>query len=189
MKKLSSMMKLLTIVAVCSFLILPAVSSADQVFGPVECRLGTTTETFYLGAGARSFSAAPNLKSLSISVQNGSQKDKDRVSSAYVTVNGEDIFVPSNFNQNVASLIKTVDVSDPAMSAIAMEVKVKGKKAGRLFVTVKAIYEEVLDFMWCLDTDGDLIGGNITGMGTVSTQPPINPLGTWVPVCGDFDDM
>jgi len=184
MKKLSSMMKLLTIVAVCSFLVLPAVSSADQVFGPVECRLGTTTETFYIGAGARSFSVAPGLKSLSISVQNGSQKNKDRVSSAYVTVNGEEIFVPNNFNQNVSSLIKTVDVSDPAMSEIALEVKVKGKKAGRLFVTVEAIYEEA-PVTWYLDTDYDGLGGRIEGMGTASTPPPTDPRGMWVRQGGD----
>ena len=99
MEKLSSRMKFLAVVAVCSFLFLPAVSSADEVFGPVDFGVGTHTETFYLGARAMSFSAPPALKSLSISVQNGTRKDKNRVSSAVVTVNGEEIFIQKDFNQ------------------------------------------------------------------------------------------
>ena len=188
MKKVSSSIKFLAVVAVCSFLFLPAVSSADEVFGPVDFGVGTHTETFYLGARTMSFSASPSLKSLSIAVQNGTRKDKERVSSAVVTVNGEDIFIQKDFNQNVSSLIKTVDVDDPAMTEVVMTVKVRGKKTAMLSVSVTAIYEEALDFPWYLDTDGDLIGGFIMVMGTATTPPPQDLRGTWVPVGGDMDE-
>ena len=75
MKKVSSRMKLLAIVAVCSFLVLPGVSPADQfkVLGTVEFGPGSNTETFYLGSQIMTFSAiaAPALKSVSVAVRNG----------------------------------------------------------------------------------------------------------------------
>jgi hypothetical protein len=189
MEKLSSRMKILAVVAVCSFLFLPAVSSADEVLGPVDFGVGTHSKTFYLGAVAMSFSAPPALKSLSISVQNGTRKDKDRVSSAVVIVNDEDIFTQKDFNQNVSSLIKSVEVDDPAMTEVVLAVKVSGKKTARLSVSITAIYEEtappVLDVIWYLDTDFDGLGGRITGMGTADTPPLPDSRGMWVLQGGD----
>ena len=192
MEKLSSRMKILAVVAVCSFLFLPAVSSADKVFGPVDFGVGTHSKTFYLGAVAKSFSAPPALKSLSISVQNGTRKDKDRVSSAVVIVNGEDIFIQKDFNQNVSSLFKTIDVDDPAMSAVELSAKVKGSKNAKLSVTVTAVYEDsapptpVVQVPWYLDTDGNKVGGPIMAMGTSDTPPPFDPRGEWVRDGGDY---
>jgi hypothetical protein len=193
MKKLSSRMKFLAVVAVCSFLFLPAVSSADEVFGPVDFGVGTHSKTFYLGAKTMSFSAAPALKSLSISVQNGSGKAKDRPSSAVVTVNDEDIFVQKDFNQNVtpSSLIRSILVDDPAMDRVEVKVKVNGRKDTRLSVTITAIYEEtappVLSVPYFLDTDvpPNYWGGPITAMSTIDTLPPFDPRGIWVLNGGD----
>ena len=219
MKKLSSSMKFLAVVAVCSFLVLPAVSSADdfKVLGTVEFGPGSNTETFYLDSQPMAFSAtaAPVLKSISVAVQNGSGKGhvkkghddkfekkstvrkkqnkwskKDRVSSARIAVNGEVIFEPKDFNHNVSSLIKTINVNDPALSMVELSAKVKGSKNARLSVTVTAVYEAsapppVVQVPWFLDTDGNGVGGPIMAMGTMDTPPPFDPRGVWVKTDGD----
>jgi len=211
MKNLSSMMKILTVVAVCSILLLPAISSADEtrVLGTVEFGPGSHTETFYLGSQAMAFSAVPVLKSLSVSVQNGvraGQKgnmndgrkgiedaqagwDKNsRVSSAKIVMNGEVIFEQKDFNQKVSSLVKTMDVDDPGISAVDLSVKVNGNKNARLTVTVTAEYEQpAIPMAWFLDTDvpPNGRGGPIMAMGTVDTPPPPDPRGVWVPLGGD----
>ena len=189
MRVISSKMKFLILVTLCSFLFAPAVSSARVVvLGTVDFGPGEHATTFDLGAKAMFLKASPVLKSLSISIQNGSQKGKDRASSAVVSLCDEEIFVQKDFNQNVSSLIKTMDVADPTMDKVELDVNIKGNKNSRLYFTVSAIYEEVADVPWFLDTDvpPNGIGGPIMGMGTIYSPPDPDPRGIWVPVGGDI---
>jgi hypothetical protein len=194
MKKLTGKMKILALISLCSLLILPAISSAKEVvLGTVDFGPGNHTETYYLGAKAAGnmfLMASPVLKELSVEVQNGTQKDKDGVASAVISVNGDEVFIQKDFNKsdrNVSSLVRTIGVDDPEMSEVELEVKVNGSKKARLSVTLSAIYEEVADVPWFLDTDvpPNGIGGPIMGMGTINTPPPLDPRGIWVPVGGD----
>ena len=192
MGKLSSRMKFLTLVAVCSFLFLPAVSTAGEVpLGTLEFGVGLDTKYLELDAPT----ATSVLKELAVSVQNGSRKGKDRPSSAVVTVNGEEIFGQKNFNQNTSasSLLKTVLVDDPAISEVEVTVKINGRKGVRLSVSITAIYEEsappdiATPCVWFLDTDmpPNYWGGPIPGEGTTDTPPEFDPRGIWVRTGGD----
>jgi hypothetical protein len=195
MRVISSKIKILILVTLCSFLFAPAVSTAREVvLGTVDFGPGSHTTTFNLGSKA-TFNLGANavfltdssvLKSLSVSIQNGSQKGKDRASSAVVSLCDEEIFVQKDFNQNVSSLIKTMDVVDPTIDKVELDVNIKGNKNARLYFTVSAIYEEVADVPWFLDTDGNGIGGPIVGMGTIDSPPAPDPRGIWVPVGGDI---
>ena len=189
MDKISAKMKILTLVAICSFLILPAISAAGEVeLGTVEFGPGDHTESFSIGAKTMYMTASPALKSISVSVQNGTKRGKDRVSSAVVSVNGEELFVQKNFNQNtVSSLIGEINVTDPAMDNVELSVRVKGRRDARLYITVTAIYEEFANVPWFLDTDNppNGIGGPIMAMGTIDSPPPLDIRGIWVPVGGD----
>lgn len=193
MKKLSSHLKVTALFAVACFLMVPATSAAYEYreLGTVEFGPGVQTEVFNLGANARtmSFTTGSDLKSLIVSVQNGSERGKDRVSSAVVSVNGEEIFTQKHFSQNVSSLTRTIEVNDPWMSEVVMTVKVNSHKNAHLFVTLTGVYENsVPQIPWFLDTDvpPNYIGGPIVGMGTFDTQPPPDPRGIWVLVGGDI---
>ena len=192
MKKLSSQLKILALVAVICFLMVPAASAAYEYkeIGTVEFGPGIQTEVFQLGTSATrvSFNTGSDLKSLIISVQNGSERGKDRVSSAVISVNGEEIFAQKHFSQNVSSLTRTIDVNDPGMSELVMTVQVNSHKNAYLSVTVTGVYENTSpQIPWFLDTDDppNYIGGPIIGMGTFDSPPPRDPRGIWVLVGGD----
>ncbi len=192
MKKLSTKMRILILVATCSLLLLPIISQADEYWelGTVEFGPGTNTKTFSLVRGAMTMTATPDLKSIIISAQNGTNKGKDRVSSAVVSLNEQEVFSQKHFNQNVVSgLSRTITIGAPDLEEVVLTAKVNGRKNARLFVTVTAVFEEtVRTMMWFLDTDvpPNGMGGPISGMGTEDVAPPPDPRGVWVPIGGDI---
>src|SRR5215813_6350032 len=62
-----------------------------------------TVQTFSLPADA--------IAPFSVFIENGTREGSNRVSSATIKLNGTDLFTPSDFNQNVSSLTKSVSLT------------------------------------------------------------------------------
>ena len=101
-----------------------------EVLSPITCTRSTgapVTETFTF----------PGLAgAATVKLCNGSLEDDsiERVSSSTVSVNGQEVFGPSNFNQNVDYLETQVTLSEGQNT---LEVVLKGKPGGQVTIQIR----------------------------------------------------
>jgi hypothetical protein len=128
-------------------------------------------------------------KTLSLSVVNGSGKNKVKVSSAKIFINGKQIFTPSDFSAGKAikNVLKQIEVG-PDLDKVDVDVEVKGKKGSEITLTITGIYEDVepplVIVIFFMDGDMDGIGGDVSMPGDINNPPD----GPWVLVGGDCND-
>ena len=183
-EKMKSAIRLFMIFAVCGALMLPGTVMADEfkVVGKMKMGPGKHGKALGLEKGA---------KALSISLVNGSGKDRIKVSSLRVVINDEEIFSPSEFSAGkktkLASANKTLEIG-PDMDMVDVDVEVGGRKDSEVTLTVTAVYEEtgppVVLVMYFMDGDGDGVGSDYSILGDMYNPPD----GPWVLVGGDCND-
>jgi Peptidase family M23 len=126
--------KTLLIILISIFLLIPLAATTSHATVDVVCFEGE----FIRGAGKpitelRTF---PGISSpATVKLWNGGAQDSDteRVSSSTVTLNGNVIFGPSNFNQNVTHLEETVILNEGDNN---LEVLLKSKPGGKIRVEI-----------------------------------------------------
>src|SRR5215813_14913447 len=117
--------------------VLPASSSSTQttetfnVYGPQRF----TRLTGQAVNNVQNFSLpADAIAPFSIQVENGAPEGSNRVSSATIKLNGADLYTPSDFNQNVSSLTKTVTLT----ATNTLEVKLTSAAGSYLTISLTA---------------------------------------------------
>ena len=100
----------------------------DSVFGPQRFNRTKGAPNEY----ADSFAGVAGVAS--IKIKNGNDKGRNRISSAYILINGEQIFGPSDFNQKVDSLTKTIELT----TQNSISVKMKSKPSSYITIEIMA---------------------------------------------------
>ena len=130
------MKSLLIILAILIGFFIPAPSGAAVLVQLLD-------QTFIRGTGEprTEFSSFPSGNGqVTISLLNGAaNSDRDRVSSASIEINGQVIFAPSNFNQNVSSLQKIIPF---ASSGNSLSVNLNGKPGSQIRIKITQQVEE-----------------------------------------------
>jgi Glucodextranase, domain B/K319L-like, PKD domain len=101
------------------FTVSPAIAQTDVLFGPdtfVRGKGKPTTET-------RSFNLNGFRPPFTLHLQNGGEDGSNRVSSASVWLNGQLLFDPSAFSQQVAGHDVPVDLTDPSTLQVSLASK------------------------------------------------------------------
>ena len=137
MKKISSKMKILLVMAICAAMMVPSMAFANQTIGPGWSRTLHPGELILDWTGNGS-----NLNTINFKVDNGSNGD-NRVSSVKVTLlddNGKVkvvIISPNKFNQDIASgsgVLNRATLDGILNPKIC--IKVNGKKSNFIKLTV-----------------------------------------------------
>jgi|GEM_PF-5530874 len=192
------------------------VKAVDEVstIGTMVAGQGATSKTFLISE------AAPRggvLKNLTITVNNGSQvpalargnpaygsrhsrpprsffvnSPRTMVASATVTVNGEKVFLPRDFNANVVTLTKTLSELPEGLSEVALLTEINGNEGSFLTITLTGLFEVSesgrVRIPWYLDRDGDGFGMVFLGSYYPDSPPVLPSLYTAVTVKGDCND-
>lgn len=191
-----------------------AAVEAVRTIGTMVAGQGVTSDTFLIS------DAAPYggiLKNFTVTVNNGSQvpvlargnqglgskhpdpsrsffvnSPRTMVSSATVTVNGEPVFVPRDFNARVVTLTKTFSEFPEGLSELALLSEIDGNESCAITITVTGIFEvpesERIPIRWYLDRDGDGFGRVPLGLSYPDSPPVVSPLYTAVTLGGDCND-
>ncbi len=150
------------------------------------------------GTKALTFAVTGSPESVSLKIVNGSAKGVDRVSSAVITLNGEQLYSQKDFNQNVASLVMSLGKDLLKAESNKLEVSVQGRAAAFLKVTIEAAYPDVIiatppppppapvpTVAWYFDADGDGFGAGTPTMLPVGAPSPGL---SWTTQAGDCND-
>jgi hypothetical protein len=152
-----------------------------------------------IGPGTKvvDFAVPGSPESVSLKIINGSARGVDRVSSAVVTLNDRKLYTQKDFNQNVSSLVMSLDKELLKAEGNQLKVKVEGRPAAFLKVTIVASYPAVIIapqppppaplnlVAWYLDNDGDGFGAG-TPIMLAAGEPA--PGSNWTTQGGDCDD-
>ena len=158
MKKLSSKMKVVLILAICAAFILPSVALAGEVSNPLVTNLKLKRGKYKLPGdipvefAKSSASMMLNEKTTKVEfvVDNGDLKGKDRVSSVKIDLldkKGKKRAVaisPAQFNQNMefSNVVGTLFADDlKDLTELNLDIKVGGPKGGYLVLNVTEYYE------------------------------------------------
>ena len=191
MKIIGKRLHVVSVIAIVSLIAIPTVSTGDryQVLRELELVPGTYEETIPVGESVRE-AVSSRLKGVSLAVRNGTEKDRHRVASAQVFLNGEEIFDQNDFNHKYTSLSEFREFPE-GLSQMDIRVKVSGSKHSRLMITLTGVYEDdpviSTPVTWYLDRDGDGVGSNVFEI-SLNPPPPPPPPGSWVLVTGDIND-
>lgn len=123
-------------------------AKGNKPAAPVSATTTQTTETFTVFGPQRftrltgqpvntvqTFSLPPEtIAPFGILVENGAAEGSNRVSNATIKLNGTDLYTPSDFNQNVASLTKTVSLT----ATNTLEVKLASATGSYLTISFTA---------------------------------------------------
>ncbi|HEX2270188.1 MAG TPA: IPT/TIG domain-containing protein, partial [Pyrinomonadaceae bacterium] len=142
---------------------LPQDTETFNVYGPQRFTRLTgqpvnVVQSFSLPADAN----AP----FSIAVENGAPEGSNRVSSATIKLNGTGLFTPSDFNQNVASLTKSVTLT----ATNTLEVKLASAAGSYLTITLTATRNanqpELVSIAPARTTQGQVLSVTVQGTNT-----------------------
>ena len=152
MKKLSSKMKVLLVLAICTAFIVPSVALAGE-----KTRVLVNGEEFANGEYTLPVNSFKSLSSLNVTdktnklefeVVNGDNSGKTKVSSAKIVLQDEKgkkgivAISPNQFNQNV-DMARGILVKEDleGLTDFTLAIKVKGPKDGFIVLTVTEYYE------------------------------------------------
>lgn len=153
MKKLSSRMKIMLVLAVSAAMIIPSVASAGEISNTLvkEMKLTkgkyTVPGKYVRSSGSLKFNE--NSTKVEFVVVNGNSSGKNRVSSVKIDLldgNGKKKAVaisPALFNQNVSNGIGTLYEDDlKGLTELNLEIQVGGPKDGFIVLNITEYYED-----------------------------------------------
>ena len=152
MKKLSSKMKILLVLAICTAFIVPSVASAEELSNQLVVNKVLTKGKITLPeAYARSIGSMTlneNITKLVFEVDNGDPSGTKRVSSVKIDLLDEKgkkraaAISPAQFNQNVSSGVGTVGADAlEGLTELNLVIRVEGPKDGFIVLNVTEYYD------------------------------------------------
>lgn len=159
MKKISSKIKFLLIMAICGAMLFPAIASAGEktrvLVNGIEYSKGDYTfPDKYLKASS-SFKLNDKVNKLEFVVVNGDNLGKNRLSSVKIAMLDDlgnpraVVITPDQLNQNVGKAIGTLGKDALVdLTNITLDLKVRGPKNGFITLYVTEFYEDDVPCPW-----------------------------------------
>ena len=152
MKKLSSKMKVVLILAICAAMMVPAVALAEELSNPLlidkELTKGKYTFPEEHVRSMASMTLNENITKLVFEVENGDPSGRKRVSSVKIDVLDEKgkkratAISPALFNQNVSNGEGTLFADDlKDLTVLNLVIRVEGPKSGYIVLNVTEYYD------------------------------------------------